>query len=128
MGLGTALGKSGLVHSMMDISDGISKDLKTLCKASGVGASLILDDFCVSPDLEKYCESEKKDIYNYLLSNFEDYSLLMTCDEESAKEVMEIISSFGFVPSCIGKITEDNNIKVILKGKDFEMPKTWEHF
>ena len=126
--LGVKLSESGLIHSMMDISDGISKDLKTLCKASEVGASLELSDFLISPDLEKYCLKENKDVYGYLLGNFEDYSLLMTCEAERGKEVLEIISSYGFHPSIIGKITEEKIVKVTLRGEDYPMPLTWEHF
>ena len=128
LNLGLKLKESGMIHSMMDISDGLSKDLKTLCSESGVGAFLELSDFLVSPTLKIFCDNEKKDINNYLLSNFEDYSLLLTCKEEDGEDVMDIISSCGFYPSKIGKITKDKCIKVTLTGKDFDMPQTWEHF
>ncbi|MBQ7257862.1 MAG: thiamine-phosphate kinase [Abditibacteriota bacterium] len=126
--LGLKLKESCLINSMMDISDGIAKDLKTLCRASGVGASLELNDFLISPELEKFCRKENKDVYTYMLSNFEDYSLLMTCKRGSEMEVLEIISFCGFHPSIIGKITDEKTIKVTLRGEDYPMPLTWEHF
>lgn len=124
--LGQKLSLTGKVHSMMDISDGISKDLKTLCEASQVGAVIHTENFAISPYLMGFCQYENKNINDYVLSNFEDYTLLITCAENNKDEIMSLLSEYG-TPSCIGTVTE-KDIVVKENGKLYNMPNSWEHF
>lgn len=124
--LGNKLSLTGKVHAMMDISDGISKDLKTLCEASQVGAVINTENFIISPYLLQFCEKENKNINDYILGNFEDYTLLITCAENNKDKIMSLLSEYG-TPSCIGAVTE-KDIIVKENGKLYNMPISWEHF
>lgn len=60
------------LHAMMDLSDGLAKDLPRLCRASGVGADLLAADIPRHTDLKA------------ALFDGEDYELLFTaprCEE-----------------------------------------------
>ncbi|MBQ0106212.1 MAG: thiamine-phosphate kinase [Armatimonadetes bacterium] len=121
------LAKTGKIHSMMDLSDGICKDLRTMCDVSGVGAEAELEYFEKNKDLIFFCEKENKNIYDYLLNNFEDYTLLMTCSYNDKDIIMDILKNYG-TPSCIGRITEKKCIRIYKNGKIYEIPSAWEHF
>lgn len=117
-----------LVSSMMDLSDGICKDLKTLCEESNVGCEINLEAFEISQDLKDFCRKENKDISEYLLDNFEDYSLLITCPTNNLELVLNTIRKYGFTPSLIGHTTESKDIKLLKETEFIDLPTGWEHF
>jgi thiamine-monophosphate kinase len=49
--LGVILGKSSKVHTLMDLSDGISKDARTLCFGNNLGLELSFDGIKVPEDI-----------------------------------------------------------------------------
>jgi thiamine-monophosphate kinase len=63
---GVWLQESGLVHSMMDVTDGLAQDLAHLCEASGVGA-------CVDASVLEEMSSVEAALYDG-----EDFELLFT--------------------------------------------------
>lgn len=119
---------NGLVSAMMDLSDGICKDLKTLCQQSNLGAKINIYSFKINENLKTFCEKEKKDINEYLLDNFEDYSLLMTCSQENLDKVIKTIEKYNFTPSIIGFMTEAKEIKLLKDNNYIDLPTGWEHF
>lgn len=125
--LGLELAKSGKVHAMMDLSDGICKDLNTLCEQSCVGAEIFTENFEISPYLQEFFNNENVIKEKYLLENYEDYSLLFTCNINDAEELIGTASKYGH-PSLIGYITDSKKIKVFKNNKEYLMPKGWEHF
>jgi thiamine-monophosphate kinase len=74
IGLGQAL--AGIATSAMDVSDGLLGDLRKLCAASGVGATLDLDALPLSEALVSRYPAEECE--NFALHGGDDYELLFT--------------------------------------------------
>lgn len=107
---GQQLLQTGLVGAMMDISDGLSSDLRHILKASGVGAIVDLQQIPLSDQLVEVCRRERWRATTIAATAGEDYELLLTAPEEIADKV-----DFPLYP--IGTITEGNDIVWVRKGK-----------
>lgn len=76
-GVGPWLQKNGYAHSMIDVSDGLARDLLHLLKESSVAAELDRDQvsgLCPLPEEERNLA--------LVLEGGEDYALLFSCSEE----------------------------------------------
>jgi thiamine-monophosphate kinase len=120
--LGQFLAQHHLASAMMDLSDGLSADLRRLCDASGVGARLLADQIPI-PALP-----DRKDALRLALHGGEDYQLLFTVPASTAARIP---SHFGKVPLyCIGEIRPPKAISLITpddKTLTIE-PQGWDHF
>ena len=101
---GIALRETGLVSSMMDISDGIASDLRHILKASGVGAEVDLDRLPISKELSRVCPKYGWNELKLATGGGEDFELLFTAPEEIAAMV-----DFPIHP--IGKIINGNSLR-----------------
>jgi thiamine-monophosphate kinase len=100
---GLWLAQSGLVHSMMDLSDGLSVDLPRLCEASGVGADVRVWDLPIFPGSARWdC-----DPVELALHGGEDYELLFAVP--AAKSRLLESTYPGKLPRItrIGTVTAD---------------------
>ena len=77
------LSASGLVTSMMDLSDGLAADLPELCRESGVGALLQAARIPVARSAGKLA---RQDPLRLALTGGEDYHLLFTVSGEGLPE------------------------------------------
>jgi thiamine-monophosphate kinase len=105
---------------MQDISDGISKDLTTICKASLCGAEIDLELIPIPS-----CNGLKKEhLVNFALHGGEEYGLIFTSD----KSYTEIKQQLGEVYK-IGKITLSKTIYIKNKSIKKELSDlTYKHF
>jgi thiamine-monophosphate kinase len=120
--LGRFLSAHRLASAMMDISDGLSIDLRRLCDASGVGAHLFADRI-PAPALPDHDDALK-----LALHGGEDYQLLFTV---SAKNAARIPKHFAKNPlHCIGEIQTSKVINLVTPdGKTRALkPEGWDHF
>ena len=112
---GNALRESGVVTSMMDISDGLSTDLRHILEASNVGAELDSSRIPKIGTLER------------ALTDGEDFELLFTTPEGvKVPNVGSHCMPAGFSFPCIGKIT-DKAEELLLDGVSIK-GKAFEHF
>jgi len=109
---GFFLANQDSVHAMMDISDGISSDLKHILKLSNCSAIIYLDQLPISQTLKDYYPNPNQR-YNFALCGGEDYELLFTIDSKNfAKIQKEFTSKFNLPLSVIGKIIEGEENKI----------------
>jgi thiamine-monophosphate kinase len=108
--LGQWLGKRRLATSMIDTSDGLSTDLRHICKASGVGARVWADKIPlanVPPDLKR----QGLDAMRLALDGGEDYELLFTVPKRFARRLPRIVA--GVSVTVIGEITNGKKITLL---------------
>ncbi len=103
--LGRALGKSGLVHAMIDISDGIAKDLGHICEQSRVGAILDETAIPITEDLRLLGDETGRNPMDWTLYGGEDYELLFTAPPAHRQALKAMVCQNSDIPiHRIGKI------------------------
>jgi thiamine-monophosphate kinase len=101
-----ALVRSGPVHAMIDLSDGLSSDLGHVLDASGVGAELWADAVPVHRDARRAARVDGRDALDHALHDGEDFELLFTVPEKRAQELVR--RGLGGTPvSWIGRVTAE---------------------
>jgi thiamine-monophosphate kinase len=116
--LARALAKDFKLHAMMDLSDGLGRDLRHICRASGSGARLTLRDIPIHPDVSRRANDQESCIH--AITDGEDYELL-------------IISPDDLPPPCIliGGITDSPGLTLETDNADVTMDWSelggWEH-
>jgi thiamine-monophosphate kinase len=103
--LGRFLSERRLASALMDLSDGLSLDLRRLCDASGVGASLFADRIPIPPI------PDAPDALKLALHGGEDYQLLFTVSPAKASKIPRY---FGRIPlHFIGEIRASRGIDIV---------------
>jgi thiamine-monophosphate kinase len=91
--LGRILAESGLVHAMMDLSDGLATDLAHICTESGMAAEIFEEALPVSEQLKKAAAKLQKPVFDWVLKGGEDYQLLFTVPPDRAQELRQLVVS-----------------------------------
>ncbi|MHC4132613.1 MAG: thiamine-phosphate kinase [Planctomycetota bacterium] len=94
------------VHSMIDISDGLSSDLKRICAASGTGAIIEAAKIPVSEPAKK-----KEEPLNAALNDGEDFELLFTLSEEDCKILLKHWKMKTPL-TCIGNMNDSGKMQI----------------
>lgn len=129
VGEGQTLAQTG-VTAMMDLSDGLAKDLWRLCLASGVGARLDLSAIPVADALRAAAPKLGVDALELALSGGEDYELLATIDATHLHIARgELDDRFGVTLTEVGVIIDEGLVAVDGEGRASPLePKGWDHF
>ena len=129
--LGAKLGQSGLIHAMMDLSDGLATDLAHLCAASGVGAQFYADKLPGGKLLAVAAGQTGNDPIAWAIGGGEDFELLFTAAPASTLELEQIGRECGLSLSPIGTITVEggvNMLQVLADGRTHEQPVAYRGF
>ncbi len=119
------------VGAGIDISDGIAVDLRHICRDSGVGAEVRLEELPVSAELEQACGQWGWLPWDLALGGGEDYELLFTVSETLTGQVASLSRELGVPLTRIGRITGADTGTVLVDGSGActEMPlKGYDHF
>lgn len=112
---------SGLAHAAIDLSDGLSSDLRHVCQASGVGAEIDVDALPYSAALQAYGERAGFDPLALALHGGEDYQLLICGTTDLADALPEL--------RPIGRIVAESGQWLLQHGERSPLPaQGWDHF
>jgi len=102
--VGQWLNTHGFATSAIDISDGLSGDLRHICEESHVGVELDLGALPLSKACRAYAASRKLDPIDLAQTGGEDYELLFTVSPWQRPRLEQSAVERGFDLTCIGKI------------------------
>ena len=130
VGEGVTLAQCGAT-AMMDLSDGLAKDLSRLCMASGVGARVRLADVPIPEAVRAAAAALAVDPLEFAVSGGEDYELLATIaptEVDGARERLR--DRFGLALTQVGDIVDGQGLVAVdAHGAESTMePNGWDHF
>ena len=113
VGLAGTLARTGAVHAMMDISDGLATDLSHLCRQSHVAA--VIDEEKL-PGRQELAPAASllglsgKEITGWMIAGGEDYELLFTASPKDCHIIQAAASEHGVAVTPVGKILEGQGV------------------
>ena len=125
--LGLWLGEKRVASAMMDLSDGLSSDLRRLCEASRVGA-VIRSDRLPTVGMIKVGSKGRVDPLKLALHGGDDYELLFTVPKGKARLLPPTLSGVTITP--IGEVTRAREVTVIdgIDRSRVLKPRGWDPF
>ena len=106
------------VHAMMDVSDGISSDLKHILKASRLKGTIELEQVPMSDALIRQAERHQWNPLELSVSGGEDYVLLLTVDPKEYESLAgKFHTNFGKPLYRVGYLEKGDPEIVYLKDK-----------
>jgi thiamine-monophosphate kinase len=128
---GRWLGEAPGVHAMMDCSDGLATDLEHICRESGVGARVRLDDVPVAPAALAAARALGTNARDWAVGGGEDYELLLTCEAGAVDRLAAGLAAATGTPlTVIGRIEGEAGRVVFVDADDAPVAvrSGYEHF
>lgn len=118
---------AGIVRAMMDLSDGLSRDLPRLCQASGVGATIDARRVPVHPDVAR--ASGDRSPLEHALHDGEDFELLVA-HPPLARDAAEELARAGVELHAVGEVVEaGDGIRLTTEAGTTPLPRRgFDHF
>src|SRR6185437_9130270 len=128
VGWGMVLGEEQLATSMIDISDGLSSDLRHLCAESNVGATIDASSLPLDENVKQLCGRRALDPLALALHGGEDFELLFTVSPERLSPLPQRVDGVGI--SQIGEVTEQGGgVRLREKNREWNLEaKGFTHF
>jgi thiamine-monophosphate kinase len=128
---GMWLANGAWASSAIDLSDGLSGDLRHLCAESRVGADIDLSALPVSSACRLYAQSLKEDAPTFALAGGEDYELLFTVPARHRTRFQRVSVRQRLHATRVGRVTSAREgLRITLPdGRQRPLPATgYEHF
>lgn len=127
---GQWLNNGRLATAAIDLSDGLSGDLRHVCAESGVGAEVETDHLPLSPACRAYAKACGVSPVQLAITGGEDYELLFTASPRSRRTLELQARTRGYRITRIGTIRPKRfGIQMTSQGRTQPLPPTsYEHF
>ncbi|MCE7998058.1 MAG: thiamine-phosphate kinase [Rhodobiaceae bacterium] len=97
----------------LDVSDGLLGDLEHLCRASKVGAEIVLEAVPLSRPM-RACVGSVEAAFDYALTGGDDYQILFSASASVRRDIERYAAEAGAVVCRIGSVTNCvNEIEVV---------------
>jgi len=130
--VGQAIASRKIATSMIDVSDGIARDLNHICESSKVGSVLYKDKLPGMNSLNSILTYIDIDLSSLQLNSGEDYELLFTTDHDISDSIIsDIQSEHGISITEIGKIVDAEQGYYMIDNRNISIPldpEGWDHF
>jgi thiamine-monophosphate kinase len=127
---GQWLNNGRLATAAIDLSDGLSGDLRHICKESGVGAEVEIENLPLSRAYRAYANVYGVSPIRLAITGGEDYELLFTAAPRSRRALERQARARGYRITHIGTIRPQKfGIQMTSHGRTQPLPLTsYEHF
>ncbi|MBT1072582.1 thiamine-phosphate kinase [Pelotalea chapellei] len=128
--VGQFLAESGLVTSMIDISDGLLADFGHIAEQSGVGGQLNLAALPISSAFRAISEGFSQFPYHLALSGGEDYELAFTASPNNNEKITSLMKNSGIDATPVGIVSSLPGVTVLCPDGSSYIPPTpgFNHF
>jgi thiamine-monophosphate kinase len=119
------------LHSLLDISDGLSSDLRHICEASGVGARLAAACIPIGAEVRQIAAALRSEALTFALHGGEDFELCLTVPPGCLHNIREVfVQQFGCALTHVGTIQAGNAVTLQLAdGASVPLPaRGYDHF
>lgn len=109
------LRQHAVLHSMLDLSDGLSSDLRHICEASGVGAKIEASRLPIAEDVRHVAAALQVDPLTYALHGGEDFELCLTAPPGTIAPLHEsFVRQFACALVRVGTIQSGSGVVLTL--------------
>lgn len=125
------LRQHGGLHSLLDISDGLSSDLRHICEASGVGARLHAAHIPIAPQTRQIALARGVEPLDYALHGGEDFELCLTAPAGRIEALQDILQQqFDCPLTRVGEVQSGSGVTLLgPDGTQRPLPvKGYDHF
>jgi thiamine-monophosphate kinase len=125
-----ALGQAlrGMATAAIDISDGLLADLSHICRLSGVGAVINLNDVPVSSIGSRHIHTDEG--RTAILAGGDDYELCFTAHPNSRESIQDLVDMLGIPLTRIGQVKRGKGVSLCdAEGKPVKIDaRGYDHF